>query len=111
MKKHFTTEQKGELFLFVQGFLWGFFPIISILTINHIPPLYSAAFSTIIAAIFFSIYLTYKKQWKYLFVSSVWVDIFIATLLIAVGFYALVFIGLKYTTAGNASIKIGRAHV
>lgn len=104
MKQKITTEQKGEVFLLLEALLWSFFPIVTILTFNNIPPLYAAAFSTLIAAVFFIIYLSYKKEWKYILVRSAWFDILIATALIGVVVYALLFVGLQFTSAGNASI-------
>lgn len=100
----FTETQKGELYLLSEILLWSLFPVISILTFTGNSPLESAALSTIIAAIFFAIVVTFKKGWHQLKIRSAWKPILASSLIIGVIFYGLVFTGMEFTTAGNTSI-------
>ncbi len=95
---------KGELSIISHMLLWSLFPIFTIFTFLTLPSLYSASFSTLFAALFFSIVLAYKKKWSELLIKEAWIDIIIASFFIGVFYYGLYFIGLKFTTAGNASI-------
>ncbi|PIQ77598.1 hypothetical protein COV82_03565 [Candidatus Peregrinibacteria bacterium CG11_big_fil_rev_8_21_14_0_20_46_8] len=104
MKKAISTELAGDLFIFAEAFLWGLFPIITILAYSALTPLYTAAISTLIAAITFALILTFQRRWHEIAIKSVWPDILGATIIIGVFFYILVFVGLRHTSAGNASI-------
>ncbi len=99
-----TKTRQGELCAFGQAFSYSFFPIVAILVYSRLSPLYTAAFSTLTAAVFFAILLTLQKKWHEFKVKSAHINIFVATFIIGVVFYALVFIGIQKTTAGNASI-------
>lgn len=105
-KSQISTNRsfQGELFVFISAPLWGLFPIFSILAFSTLPPLYTAAFSTLFAVITFAIALTIKKEWHQLLIKSAWKDLLLTTIIIGVIFYPLIFIGLQKTTAGNASI-------
>jgi len=53
---------------------------------------------------FFAVVLTVRREWSDFFVYSAWKDLIFITLIIGVGFYGLMFLGIRQTTAGNASI-------
>lgn len=95
---------KGEIFILLSATLWSFFPVVTILTFSAIPPLFSAALATLLAAVFFAFVLTLRNRWSDLKKSEAWKDMLLTTLYIGVLFYGLMFLGLKRTTAGNASI-------
>ena len=95
---------KGELFILSEALLWSFFPIISILTFSSLDPLYTAGLSTLTAAFFFAVVLTWRKRWHEVLRRDAWRDILYTTLIIGVLFYVLVFLGIQRTTAGNSSI-------
>ena len=99
-----SETHQGELYAISQSFLWGLFPIFSILSFSSLPPLFAASISTFVAAIFFAITLTIKKKWHEILIRKAWKDLFYITLIIGVLFYVLVFIGMQKTTAGNTSI-------
>ena len=101
-----NRETQGELIIFAEAIIWSLFPVITILTYGALSPLYTAAFSTLLSAVFFSVVLVARKKWRELLIRDVWFDILMTTLIIGVLFYALVFIGLKHTSAGNASIVV-----
>ena len=99
-----SETQTGELYLYSEALLWSLFPIVTIFSYNSIPPLYSAAFSTFAAALFFAVVLTVQKKWNELFVAAAWKYILALTAIIGIAYYSLVFIGIQKTTAGNAGI-------
>ena len=104
MIKNLDKTRQGELFIFSAVFIWSFFPVITILSFNSILPLFSAAFSTLAAAVFFAIIITIHGQWNQIKIKSAWANIFFATLFIGIIYYALLFVGISKTTAGNTSI-------
>ncbi len=99
-----TETKKGELFIFSEGFLWAFFPIITILSYGRLPSLISLGYSTFFASIFFGIVILFKKTWRDLLNPLVWKYVFVVVFFIGVLFYGFYYIGLTMTTAGNASI-------
>lgn len=104
MEGTLTQERKGELIILSQGFLWSLFPVVTILSLKTVAPLLSLAWSTFFAAVFFGIVLFFKNGWGELKDKSAIKDILLATLILGVIFYLLFFSGLRYTTAGNASL-------
>lgn len=99
-----TDERKGELFVVAGAVLWASFPVVTILSYNHLSPLTSLAWSTLIAAVFFGIIVTFKRKWHEVKNAKALKDILLASSIIGLGFYLLFFFGLKYTSAGNAAI-------
>lgn len=99
------SEQRiGETWIVLTNIIWGFFPIVILLTYSSLTPLYSAAYSVLIAAVFFACMLTYKKQWNELKKKEAWLDILIGSTVNRIIYYVLIYIALQYTTAGNLSI-------
>ncbi len=99
-----AKSQKGELFIITSGIFWSFFPIITILTFNNLPPVFSGSLSILVAALFFAFALTMQKKWADLKKLAAYKDIFLATLFLGIIYYSILFIGIQKTTAGNASI-------
>jgi drug/metabolite transporter (DMT)-like permease len=99
-----SEQRKGELLAIIAAGLWSLFPVITVLTISALPPLFSAAISTALSAVFFAVLLTVKKGWKRIPSLATWRDLLMTTLLIGIIFYCLVFTGYQYTTAGNGAI-------
>ncbi|MBU0668242.1 DMT family transporter, partial [Patescibacteria group bacterium] len=95
---------QGELYIYAESLLWSLFPIFSIIAFASLPPLYTGAISTLIATGFFAFIMTIKKKWHELTIKSAWKDILLATLIVGILFYSLIFIGLQKTTAGSAGI-------
>lgn len=104
MSTPLTKSQTGELSLLGSVFLWSFFPIITILSLRSLTALAAAGLSTLVAALFFAMWLTYERQWDQLAVKVAWKYILGTILLNGILFYVLLFIGLTKTTAGNASL-------
>ncbi|MFZ2188288.1 MAG: DMT family transporter [Candidatus Moraniibacteriota bacterium] len=97
-------ERQGEVIIFSESILWSLFPVITILSLVNISPLLSLAWSTLFAAVFFGIVLSVKNGWKELRNKAAIKDILITTFLLGIVYYGLFFTGLRYTTAGNASL-------
>ena len=100
----FNRERQGEFFIILQATLWSLFPVITIMTYGTLTPLFSLAWSTFFAVIFFAGVMSAKKQWHEIKNFQALKDILGATLFIGIGYYALYFLGLKYTSPGNAII-------
>ncbi|HSA83881.1 MAG TPA: DMT family transporter, partial [Patescibacteria group bacterium] len=60
--------------------------------------------STFFSLFFFAALIAKKNLWHEIRNSAAYKDILIATLLLGIVYYVLVFIGLQYTSPGNASI-------
>lgn len=58
-----STERQGEVFVSAGAISWGLFPVITILSYNTLSPMTSLGISALLAAIFFAVVLTIKKQW------------------------------------------------
>lgn len=99
-----TEVRRGELFSITGTLLWSLFPVITILSFNHLSPFVSLAFGTLLAAVFFSLVLTLRRKWPEVRNSEALKDMIIGASIIGVVFYILFFFGLKFTSAGNASI-------
>ncbi len=100
----FSAQRKGEFAAGGAALLWSFFPILTVLTVSSMPPLFTAAVSTAIAACFFTALVILRGHWRMFFETSVWKDILLATLFIGIIYYGLLFIGYRSTTAGDGAI-------
>ena len=99
-----SETRKGEAYAFTQALLWGLFPIVVILSFSTLPSLVSYAWSTAIAALFFAGVLTYRQKWHELLNRELWKYSVYILFFIGILFYGFYFVGLTYTTAGNAAI-------
>ncbi|MCK5472190.1 DMT family transporter, partial [Candidatus Gracilibacteria bacterium] len=99
-----SRERSGELFIFSEAILWSAFPVVSVFAYKFLPPLFTVAWSTFFATVFFAVLLIFQKRWKEISIREAWRPIFFATILIAVIYYALFFLGLQHTSVGNAAI-------
>lgn len=105
MKNLLQNKQvQGELIMVFENMLWALFPIMIILSISFVPPIFALGISLLFAAGFMGVVLTVRGEWHQAKVGGVMRDILASTFLISVLFYLLFFIGLKSTSAGNASI-------
>lgn len=98
-----SEARKGELFIFFEILIWSFFPIITIISYNSLSPFFTYAFISLFSVLTLAIIISIKQKWREFMVKGIFWDIFLSSLFISI-LYGLFFIGLKYTTAGNASI-------
>lgn len=99
-----TEERKGELFILGETVLWSLFPIITVMTFTGIMPLVSLAWTTGISTFFFLAVMLAKNTWRQVMNITAWKYAAFITLFIGIGFYGLFYLGLQYTTPGNAAI-------
>jgi drug/metabolite transporter (DMT)-like permease len=98
-------EREGELLMVGLSLIESWFPIVSILSIASIGALHTYGYSMAVALVLLFILmikekrfdeLKNRKAYRYLLLTSFWI-----TLL-----FILVFIGMRYTTAGNMAVII-----
>ncbi|MDE2312493.1 MAG: DMT family transporter [Patescibacteria group bacterium] len=99
-----TETQKGDLFVFSEAVLWAFFPVVTALTLKFLPPFASLAYSSLFAAVFFAAAMLVRGKFSELRRRGIWTYVFLSVFFIGWLFYGLFFVGLKFTTAGNAGI-------
>lgn len=99
-----SEKQQGEFAAYGAALLWSFFPIVTVLTVSSLPPLYSAAMGTALSALFFACMLAWRNHWAELRTRTAWRDMLLATFFIGIVFYALVFFGYRFTTPGNGAL-------
>jgi drug/metabolite transporter (DMT)-like permease len=106
MSQHITDARKGELYLFLEVFLWSLFPIITVLSFAEIPVLTSFAWSTFFSGCFFAAVMLYKGTWQEMNNIRLWKYLAWVALCIGVCFHGLYFWGLSITTPGNAALIV-----
>lgn len=99
-----STERQGELYIIASALIWGFFPVLAILSYQKISPLISLTISTFISSFLFGAIVWWRHTFHQLKDTRALKDIFLMTLIIGVGYYTFYYLGLKYTSAGNGSI-------
>jgi drug/metabolite transporter (DMT)-like permease len=99
-----SETRKGELYILGEAILWSIFPVITILSYSGLNPVATLAWSTLFAAVFFGLVMVARGKIKELKTPGIWPHISLIAFFIGWLFYGLYFSGLKYTTAGNASI-------
>lgn len=99
-----SETRKGELAVLGEAVLWGFFPIVTILSYSSFSPALSLAWSTLFAAIFFGVVTVARNKASELFRPGIFKFVVLSAFFIGWMFYGLYFLGLKFTTSGNASI-------
>lgn len=102
--KGLSREQVGELVILSETLLFSIFPVIIVLTYTTLSGLVSLAWSTLFASVFFACVIAYKGLWREMLNVQLWKYSLLIAFFIGVLFYGLFFIGLEYTTPGNASI-------
>lgn len=85
--------------------LESLFPIISLFSIVLVGAIYSYAFVLVIATIILISLLIYKKQWLSLLNPKAQKDMLLTSLFITT-LFLLLFLSLRYTTAGNVAVLL-----
>lgn len=101
---NFNKERKGELIVFLNAIIWGFFPIFIIQAFQTVGPHVVLAWNSFFAMIFFAFLITFQKRWYQVFDRAVWKDMLYVALFLGILLYAFYYSGLQYTNAGNASL-------
>jgi drug/metabolite transporter (DMT)-like permease len=100
-----TKEREGELFTVTLSVLESLFPILSIITISLVGALHTYAFSLFIALLFFLVLMWKKNLFVELKNKRAYKDLLLTSFFITL-LFVLIFLGLRYTTAGNMSVII-----
>ena len=100
-----TREREGELLMIGLSLLESWFPILSIVAMSYVGALHTYMYSLIIA-FFFYMAIMYKRDrfkelqnpaaYKYLLFTTFWITTI----------FILIFIGMRYTTAGNMAVIV-----
>jgi len=98
-----NKERQGEYFLLAEEFLWGWFPIVTLLCYRHVAPLWTMALTILISTLVFGLTIFCQGQGQELSRRAAWPDLAWSSLFIAL-LFLLLFGGLSRTTAGNAAL-------
>jgi drug/metabolite transporter (DMT)-like permease len=98
-------EREGEILMIMLSVLESLFPIFSLFSIALVGAIYSYAFVVVIATVVLSVILTVRKEWRSLFLPEAQKDLLFTSLYITL-LFLLLFISLRYTTAGNVAVLI-----
>src|SRR4051812_23577702 len=99
-----SKERKGEILIIAQALIASLFPIITKVSIRNLNPLSSLLWSTIFALIFFTGIIFWRNSWSKFLNREALPSLIGAGVILGVFFPLLQFIGLKYTSAGNAGV-------
>jgi drug/metabolite transporter (DMT)-like permease len=100
-----TKEREGEILMVGLAILESWFPIFSIVSMSYIGALHTYTYSLLIALAFFIIIMFKRDKFKELKNKEAYKDLLLTSFWIT-SLFALVFIGMRYTTAGNMAVII-----
>lgn len=98
-----TRTREGELYALVLSFLEGWFPILSLFAINAIGAINTYFFVIVVASLVLLSILGRTEGYADLFKRTALPDLLGTTFFITL-LFVLIFIGLRYTTAGNMAV-------
>ncbi|UPT78200.1 DMT family transporter [Sulfurovum sp. XGS-02] len=100
-----TKEREGEILMIGLAILESWFPIFSIVSISYIGALHTYTYSLLIALAFFIMIMFKRDRFKELKNRKAYKDLLLTSFWIT-SLFALVFVGMRYTTAGNTAVII-----
>ncbi|MDM5264538.1 DMT family transporter [Sulfurovum sp. XTW-4] len=100
-----TKEREGEILMVGLAILESWFPIFSIVAMSYIGALHTYTYSLFIALIFFIVIMFKRDRFKELKNKEAYKDLLLTSFWIT-SLFAFVFIGMRYTTAGNMAVII-----
>jgi drug/metabolite transporter (DMT)-like permease len=98
-----SAERIGELFILAGVLLWGFFPILTKLSLNSATPIFSLALATLLSCLMFGPLVLLTGNAKFLLVWAAYPSILLVTLINGIGYYFFVFSGIALTSAAIAA--------
>lgn len=98
-----TPQRQGELFAVILSLLESWFPILSLVAVNTIGALNTYFFVVVIATIVLIALLKFKEGFDGLFDKEALPDLLKTSFFITL-LFTMLFIGLRYTTAGNLAV-------
>ena len=100
-----TKEREGELFMLGVSIFESWFPILSIISLSAIGSLHTYALALLTSFVFFFFIILKKSQFKELKNTHAYKPLILTSFWITT-LFVLIFLGMRYTTAGNVSVII-----
>ena len=100
-----TKEREGEWLMLGLSMLESWFPILSIVAMSYVGALHTYMYSLIIALVFFVAIMYHRKRFGELKNKAAYKDLLLTTFWITL-IFTLIFIGMRYTTAGNMAVIV-----
>lgn len=100
-----TKEREGELLMLGLTILESWFPILSIVAISYVGALHTYMYSLAIALFFYMAIMYKRDRFKELKNRTAYKDLLLTTFWITF-IFTLIFIGMRYTTAGNMAVIV-----
>lgn len=98
-----TTTREGELYAVLLSLLESLFPILAMFAIAQVGAIHAYSWIIVFATLALIVILGIKEGYKSLFVAAAQKDLLLTSFFISTMF-VLIFLGLQYTTAGNAAV-------
>jgi len=100
-----TKEREGELLMVGLSILESWFPILSIVAMSYVGALHTYMYSLVIAFFFYMAIMYKRDRFKELKNRDAYKDLLLTTFWITF-IFTLIFIGMRYTTAGNMAVIV-----
>ena len=100
-----TREREGELLMVGLSILEAWFPILSIVAMSYVGALHTYMYSLVIAFFFYIAIMYKRKRFDELKNKAAYKDLLLTTFWITT-IFTLIFIGMRYTTAGNMAVIV-----
>ena len=100
-----TKEREGEVLMLGLTVLESWFPILSIVAMSYVGALHTYMYSLIIAFFFYMAIMYKRDRFKELKNRAAYKDLLLTTFWITF-IFTLIFIGMRYTTAGNMAVIV-----
>ncbi|MCF6245025.1 MAG: DMT family transporter [Sulfurovum sp.] len=100
-----TREREGEALSLGMSILESWFPILSIVAMSYVGALHTYMYSLIIAFFFYMAIMYKRDRFSELKNKDAYPDLLLTTFLITT-IFTLIFIGMRYTTAGNMAVIV-----
>jgi len=100
-----TRVREGELLMVGLSILESWFPILSIVAMSYVGALHTYMYSLVIAFFFYMVIMYKRKRFQELKNKNAYKDLLLTTFWITT-IFILIFIGMRYTTAGNMAVIV-----
>lgn len=100
-----SKEREGELLMLGLSILEAWFPILSIVAMSYVGALHTYMYSLIVAFFFYMALMYKRKRFGELKNRAAYKDLLMTSFLITT-IFTLIFIGMRYTTAGNMAVIV-----
>jgi len=100
-----TKEREGELLMIGLTVLEAWFPILSIVAMSYVGALHTYMYSLMIALVFYVVIMYKRKRFVELKNRAAYKDLLLTSFFITT-IFVLIFIGMRYTTAGNMAVIV-----